>query len=142
EGPVIVLPVITEETFLSTRTMLFWSHQMTKKTQLSVRGFQIKRRFQESDQESRLKGGSAFWIWRLSHRTDAIVGGMWVRRSFPVSLDISRTDDLWNASFGVMHRFNPKLNLSLRYIHGVRDSTNIEDEFGLNMVTAMVFMRF
>jgi uncharacterized protein (PEP-CTERM system associated) len=122
--------------------MLFWSHKMTEKTRFLVRGFQIQREFQERAQEGRMKGGSAFWIWRFAPRTNVLLGGIWMRRSFAESLDGSRTDDLWNASLTVRHRFDRKLNLALRYAHGQRDSTNFDSDFGLNMVTAMIFMRF
>ncbi|ADJ28643.1 PEP-CTERM system associated protein [Nitrosococcus watsonii] len=143
EGPINTLPTVTTETFLSTNTMLSWTYLMTEKTRLLVRGFQVNREFQESGEEEDLKGGNLFWIWNFSSRTNILAGGMWMQRSFPSTPpDPSRSDNLWNASLGIRHRFSPKSGLSLRYTHGQRDSTDSESDFGMNMVFATVFMRF
>ncbi|EDZ68335.1 hypothetical protein NOC27_1662 [Nitrosococcus oceani AFC27] len=143
DGPINTLPTVTTETFLSTRTMLSWTHLMTEKTRLLVRGFQVNREFQESGEEEDLKGGNLFWIWNFSSRTNILAGGMWMHRSFPsTSLDPSRSDNLWNVSLGIRHRFSPKSGLSLRYVHGQRNSTDSENDFGMNMASATVFMRF
>jgi hypothetical protein len=158
QGPVISLPSVTGEAFLSTNTTLYWSHLLTEKTRFMIRGFQIQREFQESDQKEQLRGGSAFWAWRFAQRTNIFLGGMLMHRSFPASLSSSSlsslgsssSNNLWNASLSVSHSFDPKLNLIFRYVYGQGDrgsskqtgSTDSNGDFSLNMITAMVLMRF
>ncbi|ADE16291.1 PEP-CTERM system associated protein [Nitrosococcus halophilus Nc 4] len=131
-------PAFTSETFLSTRITLSWAYQMGK-SQVQLNTFQVKREFQEAGEDEKVKGVNAFWGWRIAPHTSAFLGGQWQNRTFQ---DSPRSDDIWYTSLALVHNFAEDWNLAVRYAYGLRDSTDDDVDYNVNLVTANVTVFF
>lgn len=115
----------------------------TAKTSLSLTGYQEKRNYQTSGDQSVL-GASAYWNWRLTQSTGSLLSLGWQSTdgSSPANAVSDSTNNLKMVSVGLNRRIWEELNGYLEFRHTEQDSNIEKFQFRENRVTASVFMGF
>jgi uncharacterized protein (PEP-CTERM system associated) len=117
----------------------------------SVNVHDSRRSYQEvaGEQEDQTRGISGSLSYRLAPHSTVTASLGYDNSQVPAGLTsgsitpgIARDDDIYTASVGISHQFQPKLNGNLVFRHQQRESNDSAQDFTENSLTATVAMRF
>jgi uncharacterized protein (PEP-CTERM system associated) len=84
-------------------------------------------------------GGNALWTWKISPRTNANIGAMYIRSNIPAT---GSEDETKTFRAGLTRQIRPKLNGAVNFRHVERTSNQIGSEYRENAIIASLSMRF
>ncbi|CAH1079373.1 TIGR03016 family PEP-CTERM system-associated outer membrane protein [Candidatus Nitrotoga sp. 1052] len=84
-------------------------------------------------------GGNALWSWKISPRTNANIGAIYIRSNI---LATGQEDETKTFRVGLTRQIRPKLNGAVNFRHVERTSNQIGGEYRENAVIASLFMTF
>jgi uncharacterized protein (PEP-CTERM system associated) len=84
-------------------------------------------------------GGNALWSWKISPRTNANIGAIYIRSNIPAT---GNEDETKTFRVGLTRQIRPKINGAVNFRHVERTSNQIGSEYRENAIIASLLMRF
>jgi uncharacterized protein (PEP-CTERM system associated) len=117
------------------------------RSSLGVNVFDTRRQYQQISTlpEDEIRGMGATYGYRLQPHTTLNASIAYTNTLVPAGLELlstDRNDDLYVASLGVSHRFDPNLSGTLTLRHQQRKSNDAAFNFDENSISASASMRF
>lgn len=141
-GAPIAIPVdaetVTEEVFVRRRFQSSVTFQGNR-TDVTLMGFQERRRFQRSGDEESVVGASAGVSRRLSRQNTIDVSGSWQQIDFR---DEPREDTRWEGSARLSRQLGRSVNGALEYRYTNNDSNLAAQDFDENRLSAILSLIF
>ncbi len=129
---------LSDEISIRKRGQVSFAYNL-KKSELTVSMYNEQREFQESDVEEIARGGSASYNWRISPRTNLIMG---VGRQDHSFLATNREDKLVDYDLGLNRDIGRSINLSFTYSHLSRNSSDVSQGYEENRINFQALIRF
>jgi len=89
--------------------------------------------------DTKQTGGNALWSYKLSPRTNANIGAIYIKTNI---LATGQEDETKTFRVGLTRQIQPKLNGAVNFRHVERTSNQIGAEYRENAIIASLFMRF
>ncbi|MDP1639276.1 MAG: TIGR03016 family PEP-CTERM system-associated outer membrane protein [Candidatus Nitrotoga sp.] len=84
-------------------------------------------------------GGNALWSWKISPRTNANIGAIYIKSNI---LATGQEDETKTFRVGLTRQIQPKLNGAVNFRHTERTSNQIGSEYRENAIVASLLMSF
>ncbi|HHJ39402.1 MAG TPA: TIGR03016 family PEP-CTERM system-associated outer membrane protein, partial [Methylothermaceae bacterium] len=116
----------------------------TAKTSINLNAYAAKRKFQETDINSRILGINGSWLWRFGRRTFTNVSVLWQKTKFEdiTLLNTKGTNYYWTSSFRLIRRLTPDFSAYIEYRRQQQKSTDKDQEYIENRGLAGLTMTF
>ena len=113
------------------------------KSDLGLYGYQENRSFQPSATGQDLWGAAAYWDWRFTPRTSALLRSQWQQiRNKSTSPGLASTNDLFLVSFALQRNLTRSLDAYLGYQYLQQTSNVSDNQYYQNGVWAAVNLHF
>ncbi len=89
--------------------------------------------------DTKQTGGNALWSYKLSPRTNANIGAIYIKTNI---LAIGQEDETKTFRVGLTKQIQPNLNGAVNFRHVERTTNRIGGEYRENAIIASLFMRF
>ncbi len=145
-APIGSVPLGLANGFFISKTLRGGASWSRGKSSLGLNVFDTRRQYQQlvGLPEDETRGISTTYGYRLQPHTSLSASLGYTNNQVPAALNTTgaRDDNLYTASLGMSHQFDPKLTGALTLRHQQRDSNDNLNDFQENSITASASLHF